>query len=516
MKSSLHRVTMPALDMAKIEAEDKEDEEYDMPPRFGYPHFVDYDLNNSGTWYELPNGDKLWQLNVVCPGALSVNFCYDKFWIPKGGKFFIYSKDRKQYIGAFTSRNNKGDSINIRGFATDLIYCNDVILEYYQPKEVISNAIISIDYIVHGYRFIKIENKYIGDAGNCMVNVNCEEGQEWQNEKNAIARVLIEGIAFCTGSLITTTNLDEKPIFLTANHCISSAGKNAEDDPNLDYTIFSWKYEAPGCDNVNSISYYSTSGAEVLANHQQMDFALLRLTEDPKNLSNYIPFYLGWDCSGYCSNSGVCIHHPKGDLKKISSVAYQPLLGNLSWRVQWKSTENGHGTTENGSSGAPLLTAEHKVIGQLETGASDCENLGGNDIFKRFDLSWNGNNNDSIHRRLSCWLDSLNTGLQAIEGLLIIPSAKAMTMDQQLYCNIRIKNDGQLTVQSDVELLGNSKVIVEPGGKLIIDGGSLSNVDLVLKTGSSLQIINNGILETRNGFFAPVGAIVNVGFGIIN
>ena len=67
MKSSLHRVTMPALDMAKIEAEDKEDEEYGMPPRFGYPHFVDYDLTNSGTWYELPNGDKLWQLNVICP-----------------------------------------------------------------------------------------------------------------------------------------------------------------------------------------------------------------------------------------------------------------------------------------------------------------------------------------------------------------------------------------------------------------------------------------------------------------
>ena len=49
-------VTMPALDMEKIEAEDKEDEEYDMPPRFGYSHKVNYNLNNSGTWYDLPNG----------------------------------------------------------------------------------------------------------------------------------------------------------------------------------------------------------------------------------------------------------------------------------------------------------------------------------------------------------------------------------------------------------------------------------------------------------------------------
>ena len=78
-------ITMPELDMIKIEAEDRQDEEDGIPPRFGFRHKVNYDLTNSGTWKELPNGDKLWWLNVVCPGALSVNFCYDKFWIPEGG-----------------------------------------------------------------------------------------------------------------------------------------------------------------------------------------------------------------------------------------------------------------------------------------------------------------------------------------------------------------------------------------------------------------------------------------------
>ena len=87
--SSIQTVTMPALDMEKIEAEDKEDEKNNKPPRFGYRHKVNYNLRNSGTWYELPNGDKLWQLNVVCPGALSVNLAYDEFWIPEGGKFFV-------------------------------------------------------------------------------------------------------------------------------------------------------------------------------------------------------------------------------------------------------------------------------------------------------------------------------------------------------------------------------------------------------------------------------------------
>ena len=49
---------------------------------------------------------------------------------------------------------------------------------------------------------------------------------------------------------------------------------------------------------------------------------------------------------------------------------------------------------------------------------------------------------------------------------------------------------------SNIEMMGNSKVIVESGGSLIISGGTLSNVDLVLKPGSSLQILNGGILET--------------------
>jgi len=43
-------ITMPELDMNQIEAEDRQDEEDDIPPRFGYRHKVNYDLMNFGTW----------------------------------------------------------------------------------------------------------------------------------------------------------------------------------------------------------------------------------------------------------------------------------------------------------------------------------------------------------------------------------------------------------------------------------------------------------------------------------
>ncbi len=525
-KSVVRTIIMPQLDMAKIEAEDKEDEEYDMPPRFGYRHKVNYDTTNSGTWTVLPNGGKIWQLNVICPDALSVNFCYDKFWIPEGGKFFIYSKDKKYSIGAFTSKNNKGDSANVRGFATGLVFGNDIILEYYQPKEVSANAIISIDYIVHGYRYIRFDEKSSNEEETCMVNVNCDEGQNWQNEKKAVARFVVEGNRYCSGSLITTTDLSEEPYYLTANHCISPFNKDAAGDSLLEYSFFCWNYETPGCANVNYNPYfYFTSGATVLANYYLSDYALLRLDEDPKDLSSYIPYYLGWDNSGNIGNPGVCIHHPNGGVKKISTVKDPPISSHnyyhtgsyqeTHWKVYWKATTHGHGTTDLGSSGSPLLTAAHKVIGQLQSGSSSCYYLNGNDKYGKFDLSWTGNNNDSICRRLNCWIDSINAGVQTMEGLMIIPSGITMNTDEQLYSNIRVKSNGQLTIKSNVELMGNSRVIVESGGKLIIDGGNLSNVNLILKAGSTLEIINGGIIETQNGFEAPMGAIVYISHGKI-
>jgi len=59
------------------------------PPRFGYRHDVNYNMENSGEWTDLPNGDKIWRLAISCPGALSINLLYDRFWLPDDAKFFF-------------------------------------------------------------------------------------------------------------------------------------------------------------------------------------------------------------------------------------------------------------------------------------------------------------------------------------------------------------------------------------------------------------------------------------------
>lgn len=62
---------------------------------------------------------------------------------------------------------------------------------------------------------------------------------------------------------------------------------------------------------------------------------------------------------------------------------------------------------------------------------------------------------------------------------------------------------------------GNNSTSAIYGGKLIINGGTLSNVNLVLKPGATLRIINGGIMDSRNAFEAPNGAIVDLQYGQI-
>lgn len=55
---------MPAFDLATLQAEDAVNDLSKGPFRFGYNHYVNLSLNNSGVWTLLPNGDRLWQLGI--------------------------------------------------------------------------------------------------------------------------------------------------------------------------------------------------------------------------------------------------------------------------------------------------------------------------------------------------------------------------------------------------------------------------------------------------------------------
>lgn len=420
-------IDLPIPDMQKVYREDAEREKDSMAlPRTSVPIFVSLDMSQCGRWTSLKDGGKLWQLGIRAKDAKAIDFVFDKFWLPDGGKFFIFNPNTKETIGAVTSRYLRGNKAEPGKFSTGIVKGDMVILEYYQSSEISEMPIIRISKVYYTYRILPDP----GYSCSYNVNVNCLEGENWQDDKRAVALVYFkfdQGGSWGSGALINNTQNNFAPLFLTANHNLEYHGdlietKDAIDDPDLSESIFFWNYENPNCDS-SMPSYYgddtTTTGAIVKSNNGfYADFALLELIENPWNLLNYTPYHLGWNRSMGCSSGGVCIHHPKWDYKKISTYSMTPgSLSNIYWGVEWIATTNGHGITEQSSSGAPLINSGHKVIGQLSLGTSGCNNLTGMDKFGKLSTSWTGNGNSDSRRRLKDWLDPLNSNVLYLNGM---------------------------------------------------------------------------------------------------
>ncbi len=290
-------VTTARVDARAMLAQDAAAEGKDVPLRFGYPFDVDYTLDNSGTWETLPDGARLWRLKIESPGAYSINLVYRAFWLPAGAKFFIYTPDRSYVIGAFTERNNK----DYGEFATAPVPGDACILEYYEPAGTSSPGIISIQRIVHAYRnlfdrqFVKDALNF-GESGSCNNNVNCPVGDDWQDDKRAVAMILTSGgYRICTGSLVNNVREDFTPYFLTANHCLGGEST----------WIFMFNYESPSCANVDGPTWMTVSGCVRRSTYAYSDFALLELSETPPD--SYNVYYAGWSATGVAPQSASTI-----------------------------------------------------------------------------------------------------------------------------------------------------------------------------------------------------------------
>ncbi|MBN1598028.1 MAG: T9SS type A sorting domain-containing protein [Bacteroidales bacterium] len=402
-------LVMPEFDVEAMLAEDKyNDQMKDHPWRFARKFEVDYNPDNSGTWEVLADGSRIWRLGIESKGALSINLIFSRYKLPGNATLFIYNKDRSSVLGAFTSRNNQENG----KFATGLVRGDAIIVEYYEPADVKFRGEISIASINHGYRDITwIQEKGFGDAGYCNVNAVCPEGDPIRDQIRSVARILIDGSGWCTGTLINNTSEDETPYFLTANHCYGDAGT----------LVFYFNYESSTCSNPGSEpSYNSMVGAIDRATYETSDFWLVELDEAPP--AGYNVYYTGWNRGSETvfAEKVWCIHHPSGDIKKISwanagvtlsGYGEDTGVGDDHWRIgSWSDGT----TTEGGSSGSSLLDSDLRIIGQLHGGAAACGNTDP-DWYGRFYTSWTGGGTSAT--RLSDWLDPGSTGETVLDGL---------------------------------------------------------------------------------------------------
>lgn len=368
--------------------------------RFGEEIKVSYNLDNSGEWTELPNNDRVWRLKIKAPNAFHINLIYDDFFMPQGARFFLYNENGTEVLGEFNSGNNKSYGT----FSTGFVRGDATVLEYYEPAAVSGQGKLSVSTVVHGYRNMlgSLEKGY-GDSGSCNINVNCPEGADWQTTKTSVAKIVNGGFDHCTGSMLNNVEQDCTPYFLTAEHC----GGGEQN------WVFYFNWESPGCSNQNIPMNQSVSGGQVVADLSSGDFELLELSSAPP--VDYNVFYAGWNANPEPADNSVCIHHPAGDIKKIS-FNNDPLVPGQTWgsSSHWRITEWEEGTTEGGSSGSALFDLDQRVIGMLTGGSASCFNSSGYDEYGRMSYNWDTGNNSSS--RLRDWLDPNNTGSLAISG----------------------------------------------------------------------------------------------------
>jgi hypothetical protein len=414
---------LPAVDVAALMQEDaaRAAEGIKGPFRFGFEHATNFTLQNSGSWFTMPNGDRVWRLALQCPGALSINLQFSNYVVPEGARMFLYN-DAGSVRGAFTAQSNPGHT----AFGTAPLEGGRITVEYIEPQAVAGQGSLTISTVVHGYRLLgKGTDRSYGESGPCNVNTICPEGDNWRQEIRAVAHVVLGG-GVCTGSLLNNCANDSTPYFLTANHCTEGNTSNAS-------WVFIFNWESPVCDPTeNAPMDHSITGCTKLLENPPSDASFLLLSSTPP--PDFHPYFAGWDISGTAPDTVHCIHHPSGDIKKISS-SYGPFdpqnvdVGNGPadcWHVpQWDS-----GTTEPGSSGSGLWNQDHRIIGQLYGGQASCSN-NVNDFFGRF---------DSTYQHIAQWLGACGDTLNGMDPELIVPlpldaAITSITQVPHVVCN---------------------------------------------------------------------------------
>jgi hypothetical protein len=391
--------------------------------RFGKEFQVNLNIMDQASKMILPSGDALYQFGISCPNALSVNVVFDKFQLAPGTRLFIADALSQEFIGAYTSLNNNANNM----LGTELVHTNKVIIEVIEPKAVVGTSILNLSTIVSGFQDLEAVAKALNDAGNCHYDVNCPEGNLWLDQTHSVG-MMVNGGGFCTGALVNNTSGTIIPYFLSANHCGTTPGG----------WVFRFRWESPGASAVCGTGGNSTNGPQTMnvnggtlrSAWAGSDFALTELNTAPDPAWGI--YYSGWNRVDAAVPTSVGIHHPSGDIKKISfennnaltSSSWGGTPANSHWHVPgWDL-----GVTEPGSSGSPLFDNDHRVIGQLHGGASACGASDLSDEYGKFSFSWTGNNTNAS--RLSNWLDPSSTGATAIDG--IDPNGPAPALDAAL------------------------------------------------------------------------------------
>ncbi|MBO4804444.1 MAG: trypsin-like serine protease [Paludibacteraceae bacterium] len=399
---------MPAFDVDSLIREDSL-QGFGME-RFAHKFKVGFDMENFGTTTYLEDGTKVWRIGITSPKAFSLNLLFTEYEIPPQAKVFLYSPDRSTILGSFTSDNRQKSGI----LPTAPIEGDSLIVEYMEPAGADFEGHLRIGEVNHDYlglRTLPSKNR----SFSCEVDVNCDERGNLST-KRSVCLIIVNGTYYCTGSLVNNTAQDDAPYVLTAAHCLFSNAVPPIYEEWAETSTFFFNYETPYCySDIQGSMEQSVAGASVAASNADYDMLLLKMSE-PMPI-DYRPYYAGWNVSEEKKAPFYGIHHPEGDMKKVSvenddiqSISFLTYLFKEDghWCVYWDS-----GLTEGGSSGSPLFDADNRIVGALSGGKSNCKE-NGPDSYYKLSKVWSQSSTDRDH--LFQALDPTGSGVLTLDG----------------------------------------------------------------------------------------------------
>ncbi len=410
-KSTIIR-KLPPYNYQKLLPEDKENKGLPVPFRFGKGFDINVTLVD-GEWTEVDGGGRLWSMEFQSEGAYSLNFVFDRFYLPASASLYIVNADETVMYGPVTSMHNTKNGY----FLTDLIKGDAVTIYLFEPAEKKGESQLTIRRVVHAYKNIFPElYGNLGSSLSCNNDINCFP--DWDEESDAVALVLLaNGTEWCSGSLLMTADQTFEPYILSAFHCVDRyrpyGNLSSTEISDAENWLFKFQYKMALCGGTTATTGVTYNGATFRAAWNTTDFVLMEMDNSPVGDTRFS--WLGWDRSGDTPGNGTGIHHPSGDVMKIS-FDYNNLNSNssqINWYNGTVSHANTHwmvgfdnGTTEGGSSGSPLFDQSKRVVGQLHGGQSGCPPV--TKYYGQFYRSWTGGGTDDT--RLSNWLDPCGTG----------------------------------------------------------------------------------------------------------
>jgi len=380
------RLDLPPIDIAAVLKEDaaaakgplKGAKRIGVFQTLANPIRVSQEDASLGAWETLPDGGRMWSVVLFSPNARGQRVHFSRLSLPEGARIIVYNTGMQSEVYGPYTAPSPGES----DLWSSTCFSEAVTVECYAPQTADAPLAVEIDRTIHLYAGFD-EVPMAKAAGTCNLDVTCHP--EWAMAAKGVGglgTVGATGYLWCTGSLIADTDPSTSiPYFLTANHCVP--GQSAAST-----TEVYWLYQSSACGGPPPSVYSvprTTGGADYLAGaplSSGSDFTLLRLRNTPPSGTSF----LGWSALSQPIGTQVTtIHHPRGDYKRIS---FGSITGNYSGsstvNVVWSA-----GTTEQGSSGCPLLANDGQhIIGQLWGGGASCSTPFSPDEFGKFSSTY--------------------------------------------------------------------------------------------------------------------------------